>query len=148
MAHNDEFPTPPLWRVLLGLILAPAVPAALVALFGVATGGELTNTLGFAVFLGGFYGVVPALVFGAPAYWVLRGLIRPTAWASVLAGAVVASVPAAAAALAFGAYIIPVAAPLGAIGGLTFWFVALRGVHPARARGGGSASEHDRHGCS
>jgi hypothetical protein len=126
MRRASEYSEPSIKRVALGLAAAPVVPTIPVAILGLATGGDVKQTLGFALFLGTFYGIGPAVIIGTPVYCIFRGLLRPTVWTSMIVGAVVASIPAAAAALVFTPFIVPVAAPLGAIGGLTFWLVTLR----------------------
>jgi hypothetical protein len=125
---------PSIWRVALGFALAPAIPALLVALLA-SPGQGAVNALGFAAFLGIFYGLAPALVFGFPVFWVLREMAVPSVRTSMLVGAGVASIAPILAALTIGPgllLLVPLAAvPLGAIGGFTFWLVTLRGLERA-----------------
>jgi hypothetical protein len=89
--------------------------------------------LGFGAFLGIFYGAVPALVLGLPAIYVLRDILAPSLKAAVLAGMVVGSAPVVVAGLTIGLGLLALmlaSIPLGAIGGATFWLVALRGLTP------------------
>jgi hypothetical protein len=129
----DRYLLPSVPRLVGGLILAGSLPGALIAVLALP-GGNLSNALGFGAFLGVFYGVAPALILGLPATYVLRGVIAPSLKASVVAGVIVASVPAVLAALTIGLgllALVPLASvPLGAIGGATFWFVALRDLKP------------------
>ena len=84
---------PPTWRVVLAFVLAPLVPAALVAattLFdGSPNGGYLTWLALFAVF-----GAYPATVlFGLPAFFLLRRRLKPRLASVVLVGGLVAAAP-------------------------------------------------------
>lgn len=117
-------------RIALGLILAGSVPGFLVALLSLS-GGSPSSALGFGAFLGIFYGAAPALIFGFPAIYALRGVVRPSLKVSVLAGMIVATVPVVFAALTIGLDLLALvlaSLPLGAIGGVTFWLVALRNL--------------------
>ena len=131
-SRTERYPLPSLPRLVGGLTLAGTVPGALVALLGM-TDGDLRNALGFGAFVGLFYGVAPALILGLPAVYVLRSAVTPNLKASVIAGAIVASLPAALAALSTGPgllVLVPLALPLGAIGGAVFWLFALRNLKP------------------
>jgi hypothetical protein len=132
--HLDAEPyaEPSRRRLVAGLALAVMVPLLVLALL-VALGSGIVSGLGFAA-IGSFYAVVPAVLLGVPAYWLLRDRIAPTAWASMAAGAVVASLPWAVAALFSHVFfmVVILGAPLGAIGGFTFWFIALRGLKRSR----------------
>jgi hypothetical protein len=130
----DRYPMPSTTRIVVGLILAGSLPGGLVALLGLSGGDAPSNALGFGTFLGLFYGAAPALILGLPAIYVLRGVVTPSLKTSVIAGMTVASVPAVFGALTIGPgllALVPLAAvPLGAIGGATFWLVALRDLRP------------------
>jgi hypothetical protein len=132
---------PAIWRIVLGFILAPIIPALVVGLLA-AGGQDLVHALGFAAFLGIFYGIAPGLVLGIPAFLVLRNVVKPGIWACVSTGAAIASVGPILAALSMGLgllVLVPIASvPLGALGGLTFWFVVLRGLNAEQQAPGSS----------
>jgi len=90
-------------------------------------GTSLANGFGFAA-IGSLYAVVSALVVGVPAYLLARRFAKPNVWLSILLGTFVASAPWVIFAL-FSPELMMAAvlgAPLGALGGLVFWAVALR----------------------
>ncbi len=131
----DRYPRPSIIRVVVGLVVAGSLPGLLIGLLTLP-GGAAINAFGFGAFLGIFYGIAPALVLGLPAVYLLRGVVRPTLKAAVIAGAIVASIPVALAAVGLSpaAFLLLLASiPLGAVGGAAFWFVALRNLRPIRA---------------
>jgi hypothetical protein len=80
------------WRVLLGFVLAPLVPLAL--LFG-GVGIWVPTTQWWSLFpwvlvIGG-YG--PTILVGVPLFFALIGTVRTTVLSSVVAGTAVATIP-------------------------------------------------------
>lgn len=160
---NDAipWPTPPVWRVVLAFIIAPMVIAAVLAGWAQAGSGwdwwlerTVNTTLLFLMF--GAY--PPTLIVGAPAYMFLRRRVRPTLFNCILAGLLVAGIPALILALlpASGTYIedgqtvvgngvktawgwredaehVGLMCVLGVVTGLIFWTIAVAGT-PKRLR--------------
>lgn len=134
-------PTPRFWRVALGFVLAPLVPAML---FGLLDPG----LIGLAAMLA----YPSAILFGLPAYIVLRRLLRPRLLAIAVVGGLVAIAPFVVLTIFPSAIeassndCVSVKAghttlcgtvesvkmmllifPLGALGGLVFWLCAVCG---------------------
>jgi len=86
-------PQPKLWRVALGFLMAPLVPAALWLLPGLWYGTPVAS-FGSQVMLVTFYGPYPAIVLlGVPAYLLLRRRLSPRLITVALAGGVIAAAP-------------------------------------------------------
>jgi uncharacterized membrane protein len=113
-------------RLVAAFALAVSIPLFLVGIL-FSLGGSLVSGFGFAL-VASFYAIVPAALVGIPAYLVLRRVAKPNIWLSIAVGALTASLPWILAS-AFSPVLVMVAvlgAPLGAIGGLIFWLIALR----------------------
>ena len=93
MAGPSEAPAvPKLWRLALGFLLAPLVPAALLP--GILYGEPLAIVEGgYIVVAGLFFAYPPALLLGVPAYLLLRRRVRPSAVAVAIVGGLVAALP-------------------------------------------------------
>jgi hypothetical protein len=148
MSHPSS--RPKAWRVLLGFLLAPLMPAIL---FSLIASGDL-STVSAALIFGGY---PPAIVLGVPAYLLLRNRLSPHFWLAMLAGGIIAALPWVALALLppaasyaevgqcvsvidgkhtwcgfwESAKFASIVFALGALGGLVFWLCAVwRGLEP------------------
>lgn len=88
--------SPRAWRVIAAFLIAPAVAAFVLAwtspLFGGVTDKAERLVSSFRLYaLGGAYPTT--LLFGLPAYLLLRGRVRPTVLSCAIAGAAVAAAP-------------------------------------------------------
>ena len=94
--------TAPLWRVLVGLIVAPTVAASVFV--GLAAGWAMlargrvvdanyVELLGAGLGLAALFGTLQALLLGLPLFLLLEPFIRPTAFRYGLFGAAVAAMP-------------------------------------------------------
>jgi hypothetical protein len=122
-----------MWRVVLGFILAPAAPLLPVAPFALFGG---IDVLGPVIFLVGFYSYPLALVFGVPAYLVLRRFGRIELRHTLLAGATIGSMPsvyiaimsifndATLSGLALALFVLLYGIPLGLLCSTAFWYIA------------------------
>ena len=135
-------------RILAAFLFAPALAALALAIVqegydGPRPAWELLET---TLFFAGF-GAYPAIIlFGVPAYLILRGRIAPTLLNCVIAGAVTAALPwilYSMVALAgtggttnYGWLgFIGIVAGFGALGGLIFWLIASGGgTYPKTTR--------------
>ena len=86
MTMAQPSPRPQAWRVLLGFLLAPLVPAIV---FSLLASGDL-SAVSTAVIYGGY---PPAIVLGVPAYLLLRNRLSPRVWLAMLAGGIIAALP-------------------------------------------------------
>src|SRR5262245_36854526 len=90
---SKVMPQPKPWRVALGFLVAPLVPAALWALAGVWRGLSLAAYVP-SVILIALYGAYPvAVLLGVPAYFLLRCQLRPRLITIALAGGLIAAAP-------------------------------------------------------
>lgn len=124
---------PPLWRLFLALIVAPAVPAALYA--GWIWSGSLSQAsyLSHVRLIAGLGAYPATLLLGLPALFFLRGEVAPTLRRAMLIGGAIASVPwllllpfGAAANADLGGYLLEAVLPaflLGLLGGAVFYLV-------------------------
>ena len=82
-----SLPRPNPWRVVLGFVLAPLLAAGLFCI--------LTGDIDFRLFkLAMFVGAYPAtIVFGVPAYFLLRGRVRPRLVTLAAVGGVISIIP-------------------------------------------------------
>ena len=144
-------PQPPAWRLLLGLVLAPLLPAVL---FSLIESGDLGS-----VWLAAVFGGYPAaIVLGIPAYLLLRNRVEPRVGTLMLVGGLIAMAPWLLLSLVSGAdqaavgncvtvidgrrtwcgylSMIDMLARIfayGAIGGLAFWICAVWRGMPSEA---------------
>lgn len=119
------FNQPPLWRVALGLLIAPGIGAlAGAALLGDWSVGGLVFL--FRILATGGY--LSAALLGVPLYFVARRFLRPRFLTICIAGVVVATIPFLLVTLGEGAFALQILAPLGALGGAVFWLI----VHGCR----------------
>lgn len=91
----SPLPQPPAWRVAAAFLVAPGLAAVVLACMTPLYNGLplperiLRSAVTFAIF-----GAYPAtLLFGLPAYFLLRSRLRPRAWICAFIGAVVAAAP-------------------------------------------------------
>ena len=128
---------PRFWRLAIGFLLAPLVPAVVWGLF--VSGQRFPQTdIDFIGIAAVYFGYPATLVLGVPAYLLLRRRVRPTLPTVVLVGGLVAATPwlvlmllnenAAQATwrgflehLKFLFFVFG----LGAVGGLTFWIAVV-----------------------
>lgn len=94
---NDSELHPPLWRVFGAFAVAPVVAAVGVAFYTPGFYGSplivrVAGTFVLALVWGGYF---PTLLFGMPAYFLLRKRCQPTLLNCVVVAALVASVPCA-----------------------------------------------------
>ena len=126
--------SPPWWRLCLGLLLAPVLPALLFAGW-ISRSGQSEETLFDRFMTVSVLGVYPTvLVCGVPALLVLRNRVRPTLPAAALAGGFVASLPwwifAGMSGGNFGGMIGQTALPAflaGLLGGAIFFLIGIAG---------------------
>ncbi len=85
---------PPLWRVVTGFVVAPAIAAILMAVIEQA-GRGLPDPLMFLWLAGviALLGAYPAALFGIPAYMILSEVRAPRLLYCALTGAIVAAIP-------------------------------------------------------
>ena len=132
MSAEAALPAQPnAWRVLLGFLLAPALPAALLSTLWSGGLGLLVSLL--------YWAYPPAIVLGVPLYVLLRRHMQPRIWIFLLAGGFVGVAVPALLGLWFllsphrepglneGLFLVAHGFALGALGGLVFW---LRTVWP------------------
>jgi len=88
-------PIPPLWRVTLAFIAAPSLAAFAIACLWTGYGGlpDWWERIYRSTFLYLLFGLPQALLFGVPAYLLLRNRVRATLLNCSLAGATIASLP-------------------------------------------------------
>ena len=77
---------PSVWRVLLAFAVAPLAAAILFTLVE----GDSMRMLGSTAIIGA-YG--PAIIFGVPAYFLLRNRVRMRLVASIIVGGLIAALP-------------------------------------------------------
>lgn len=94
MADRDDRPSG--WRLLAAFVLAPIAPALLASAIFPAYGGltdlwtRIVLTFPWALI---FFGYLPTLFVGLPAYAFLRWKLRPTLRNCAITGALVAALP-------------------------------------------------------
>lgn len=84
---------PPLWRLILALIVAPAVPTALYAAWIWSDTPSQASYLSHVRLIAGVGAYPAALLLGLPALVLLRGEVAPTLRQVMLVGGIVASLP-------------------------------------------------------
>jgi hypothetical protein len=92
-SRTANSPQPKPWRLALGFLVAPLVPAALWLMPGLWHGTSITS-FGSQVMLVVIYGPYPATVLlGLPAYFMLRRRLSPRLITVALAGGLIAAAP-------------------------------------------------------
>lgn len=134
-------PSPSSERVLLGFLIAPAVPVLVV--MALVTGYALVGALGdggvpsllltclLIAFVGVGVAYIPALLIGVPAYVLLSRRMRLTAVNGAMAGAVLAALSgvvstsgtSTSSGMLWVLAISALAGVLGALAGLAFWWI-------------------------
>lgn len=146
-------------RLVLAFILAPLAPAALIATATLFDGLDNGGFLRTAVLIALFGGYPATLLFGLPAFLILKRWVRPRLIWIVLVGGLVATAPVAcslasvrlperatvdgvdtvqdgrltAAGRSQNARLLEATFVLGALGGLTFWLAGVRRLGAAKA---------------
>ena len=77
MTRANDLPQPKSWRVALGFLVAPLVPAALWLLPGLASGASIASYGSFVIVVTVYAAYPATLVLGLPTYFALRRRIRP-----------------------------------------------------------------------
>ena len=88
-----KLPTPRLWRVALGFLVAPLAGGAAISAMALADASPLSDAFSFAALAVLYGGYPPALVLGIPAYLALRRRVRPRPATLALAGGTIAILP-------------------------------------------------------
>jgi hypothetical protein len=94
-------PQPKAWRIILGFVLSPLIPAVFLV-------APTFPALGLVM----LYVYPPTILLGVPTYFLLRHRVRPRIWILMLAGGIIAAAP-------WAAYLLYVEGPTnGSIGTL------------------------------
>jgi hypothetical protein len=93
MTNSNVLPQPKPWRVALGFLVAPLVPAALWLLPGLLYGATAASYGSFVILIAVYAAYPPTLLLGLPTYFVLRRWIRPRFMTILLVAGLIAAVP-------------------------------------------------------
>jgi len=93
MTKPNSLPQPKSWRVAVGFLVAPLVPAALWLLPGLAFGASIAGYSSFVIVVT-VYAAYPAVILlGVPIFFALRRRIRPRLMPILFVGGLIAAAP-------------------------------------------------------
>lgn len=138
-----EISRPPTWRIVAAFLVAPLGAACLLAFFFPAAHGvPWAESVARTTIIYGVFGTYPlTIVFGTPAFLILRNHLKPTLLNCTAIGGIVAFVPALLLvalhpAAKDGSWLETAtmllgAAGLGMVAGALFWLIAAAGTEVA-----------------